>query len=187
MTRSSDDDDDDDDGWETQFTDNGGDTNKSVKSETQMKKNKQSKNNRHNDNDDDVSSVASSIEDWELWGTEEEKNKGRAARARAKMSPEARKQQVARDMTAAREDAAAAKMVGDKGRQRAAGQTIGALRQEMKELGMLGGGVWVCGGQGVDVAQGDACVHHHMCHDYVYTKLYLLSWDIFYLHTHAQV
>lgn len=85
--------------------------------------------------DDDEASPASSIHEWQLYGGDQEQQAGRAAQARAKMDPEARRRLVAQEMAAARAEAAAAKGAGDSARQRAAGQAIGQLKQEMKSLG----------------------------------------------------
>lgn len=85
--------------------------------------------------EDHACSSGSSIHEWQLYGGQQEQEAGRAAQARAKMDPEARRRLVAQDMAAARAEAAAAKAAGDAARQRAAGQSIGKLKQEMKSLG----------------------------------------------------
>lgn len=91
---------------------------------------------RDSDSEDDASS-SDSIHDWQLYGGAEEQAAGRAAQARAKLDPEARRRLVAQEMAEARAEAAAAKGAGDAARQRAAGQSIGRLKQEMKTLGAL--------------------------------------------------
>jgi ATP-dependent RNA helicase DHX29 len=94
-------------------------------------------NNKSSDGDD---SLVSTIEDWELWGTTEEKEAKKAEKSRQKqmnkLSEEDKQELLASEWATARVEAAHAKMEGDKVRQRAAGQEIARLKKEMAALGI---------------------------------------------------
>jgi ATP-dependent RNA helicase DHX29 len=83
-----------------------------------------------------LQSDASSIEDWEVWGDPREVERRRAERARERLPRDDRVGLIAAEMAQARAEAAAAKAAGNKDKQKACGQLIGLLRQEMQELGI---------------------------------------------------
>jgi ATP-dependent RNA helicase DHX29 len=93
-------------------------------------------NDKSSDGDD---SSVSTIEDWEFWGTTEEKETKKAEKSRQKqikkLSEEGKQELLASEWAAARVEAAHAKMEGDKVRQKAAGQEIARLKKEMAALG----------------------------------------------------
>ncbi|PRW58696.1 helicase domain-containing [Chlorella sorokiniana] len=89
----------------------------------------------------DSESDASSIEDWELHAgdlrqVEAAKAAKKAERARQQLSREDRVRLIASEMARAKADAAAAKASGNQAQQKACGQLIGQLRQEMRALGI---------------------------------------------------
>ncbi|KAI3433652.1 hypothetical protein D9Q98_003461 [Chlorella vulgaris] len=84
----------------------------------------------------EAESDASSIEDWEVWGDPREQQRRQQARSRERLPREQRLALIAAEMAHARREAAAAKAGGRKEQQKACGQLIGRLRQEMQGLGI---------------------------------------------------
>ena len=82
------------------------------------------------------SPAGSTIEDWEVWGDPREVARRKAARARAAVPPEVRRDQLAGEWATARAEAARAKGAGDTARQKLVGRLIGALKQEATGLGL---------------------------------------------------
>lgn len=77
------------------------------------------------------------MEDWELWGDPREIERRKAERQRKALPPEVRRKMLAEEWSTAKVEAAKAKAAGDKSRQKAVGQLIASLKQQIKELGPL--------------------------------------------------
>eukprot|EP00884_Botryococcus_braunii_P002000 jgi/Botrbrau1/11800/Bobra.0224s0007.1 len=75
------------------------------------------------------------VEDWELWGDPREIERRKAERQRRTLPPDVLRRMLAEEWSIAKAEAAKAKAAGDKSRQKAVGQLIASLKQQIKELG----------------------------------------------------
>ena len=75
------------------------------------------------------------VEDWELWGDPQEIAKRKEQQLKARLPPEIRREELARDWAHCKAAAAAAKARADKAAHKAQGAKLRELKMEMQKLG----------------------------------------------------
>ena len=75
------------------------------------------------------------VEDWELWGDPQEIAKKKEQQLKARLPPDIRREQLAKDWAHCKAAAAAAKARADKAAHKAEGAKLRNLKMEMQQLG----------------------------------------------------